>query len=451
MAGGRNQDSVGDTAPYLPERYSRRLYEKQRRRLIRKILVVGIVITVTAIFILGILGIFSDVQHSGLTNISPSQMFPQISNPAPKTEIVHPIAPDNLTGNVTIPATQSIALGSGLQIQAEPDQLPLEKAIDLIRIEFPAPAYSIASVNLTVQDGRKLYEFTILPGNGNPIAEGKLIFIDTISGDPYTPGQELAKITAEQAKRIAGNAFPTLKPDLIRVRYTNQITTSPAWNFILITGNATIASGSLDADTGRISSFSRQVFPGRPAESSISRSDAQAISDKTITSWNGVLPISLVSGHYGFQENTETPVGGRYVFDYSRIVQDMPCDSDGFTLAIDSVSGDILDYERRWNDPDNAFSVASDPLVTKREATFAILRKAKEIAPESINSIQILSTRLLWKDRHAPGITPRPGSIPLAWKVEFNDDVIRAGQPGALATGWVDAQTGAVLEMDYRY
>lgn len=452
MDGGRKQDTEGNNGPYLPERYHQRVHEKQRRRLIQKILIAGSITAIVAVFFLVILGTLPGIPRIVLPDTSSSPAFTPISAPFTQTEPIPSAAHGNLTENITVAATPFIARGSGLQTREEPDLLPLEKAIGLIRLEFPALAYTIASVNLTGQAGRRLYEFTILPGQGKETPDGDHIFIDAANGTPYTPGQESARTTADQATRIAGNAFPTIKPDVIRVRYHNPPDMSPSWDFMIMQENATLITGSLDADTGRIGSFAHKVSPsGRPPVPVLSLPAAQEIANKTIATGNRVIPVSMTSGRYESLEKTNAPVAGRYVFQYNRIVQDIPCDNDGFTIAVDSVTGEILDYERRWADPENAFSIASESLVTKREATFAILQKAKEIAPESISSVQIITAQLRWKDLHAHGIVPRPGSIPLAWKVTFDDDVIRAGRPGMPATGWVDAQTAAVLEMDYRH
>ena len=42
---------------------------------------------------------------------------------------------------------------------------------------------------------------------------------------------------------------------------------------------------------------------------------------------------------------------------------------------------------------------------------------------------------------------PRPGSIPMAWKVKFTDGII--GPKEVPALGWVDVQTGEILDFYY--
>jgi len=144
-------------------------------------------------------------------------------------------------------------------------------------------------------------------------------------------------------------------------------------------------------------------------------------------------------------------VAGLYVFVYNRIVQDIPCDDDGFTISVDSVTGEITEYNRRWNSPDNAFSVAVDPLVKRYEAIYLVQQKAQEIFPESVSGLRIISAEIRWKDMHQPGSMPRPGSISISWKVQFDDDIIRTQQRPVPATGWIDARTGKILDFYYQH
>jgi hypothetical protein len=155
--------------------------------------------------------------------------------------------------------------------------------------------------------------------------------------------------------------------------------------------------------------------------------------------------------HYNPLIVPQKTVAGHYVFIYNRIVQEIPCDKDGFTISVDSLTGEVVGYERRWNSPESAFSIAMDPLVTRSGATFAVLKKAEETYPASMDGLFIISAEIRWKDHAIPGSIPRPGSIPLAWKVLFTDEIIRAKPLAVPATGWIDIQTGKILEFYYQH
>jgi hypothetical protein len=453
MEDGRRRDPENDDAPYLPERYRRQVAARKQRRLIQKILIAGSIVVMAAVIGLVFLGTFSGVQQLPTPTALPVTTPLMATGSPVHTNNGIQIQSNTSTdiGTDVVTANPTIVLGSGLKTRTDTGMVPPDTAISLARLEFPAPVYTIARVNLTDQSGRDLYEFVILNNGDQNQSGNRRVFIDAFNGEPYTLGQESAKITPEQVKRIASTAFPYLKPDQIRARYLDIQDTPRSWNFLLVKENTVILSGSLDAETGQIISFTRPVsMTGRPADPVLSLPDARKIADQMITGWNGPLPINMSSGQYESPDDTYSPAAGQYIFKYNRIVQDMPCDEDGFTVGVDSVSGNVTSYERRWSDPDSAFSVASQPVVTKREATFAILRKIKEIAPETVNNVRILSAQIQWKDRHAPGVTPRPGTISLAWKVTFDDD-IRASNPPVPATGWVDAQTGAIIDMEYQH
>ena len=142
-------------------------------------------------------------------------------------------------------------------------------------------------------------------------------------------------------------------------------------------------------------------------------------------------------------------IAGQYVFTYNRLVQDVTCDYEGFTISVDSVTGEVTEYHRRWTAPDNAFSLVTEPLVTRYEATFAVLERAKQTYPASSDGLKIVSAERRWKDQTPPGSIPRPGSIPIAWKVQFDDAIIRDKQLLVPGAGWVDDQSGKILDFYY--
>jgi hypothetical protein len=80
-----------------------------------------------------------------------------------------------------------------------------------------------------------------------------------------------------------------------------------------------------------------------------------------------------------------------------------------------------------------------------------VQQKAQEIFPESVSNLRIISAEIRWKDMHQPGSMPRPGSISISWKVQFDDDIIRAQQWPVPATGWIDARTGKILDFYYQH
>jgi hypothetical protein len=298
-----------------------------------------------------------------------------------------------------------------------------------------------------------LYEFNIKRVNISQDSTVFSVFMDTRTGDLYTPGQENAKITADKAKNIVIEAFPLLHADRVRVRYNNNPDSVRAWVFTMYRDNSIILTGTLDPETGQIFSFTRNIqWDGRQADPLLDSNTAQKIADRYIFDKNRApLSLNMSEAQYKSLRYSQKTVAGIYVFTYNRIVQEIPCDMDGFTISIDSLTGEVIGYDRRWNTPESAFSVAVDPLVTRSGATFAVLKKAQETYPASIDGLSIISAEIRWKDHQSQGSIPRPGSIILAWKVLFTDEIIRAKPLPLPAVGWIDAQTGKILDFYYQH
>ena len=347
-----------------------------------------------------------------------------------------------------------IVIGKGVPTQPTRDMQSLDNATASLRQDYPAPEYALISVNVTdLYADRTLYEFNIKQVNISQDSSGFSVFIDARTGDLYTPGQENAKITADKAKNIVIEAFPLLHPDRVRVRYNNSPDSVRAWVFTMFRDNTTILTGAMDPEIGQIFSFTRSIpWEGRQADPLLDSNAAQKIADRYIFDKNrALLPLNMSEAQYNPLRFPQKTVAGNYVFIYNRIVQEIPCDNDGFTISVDSLTGEVVGYDRRWNSPDSAFSVVVDSLVTRSGATFTVLEKAQETYPTSVGGLSIISAEIRWKDHPSQRSIPRPGSIPLAWKVLFTDEIISAKPLPLPAVGWIDIQTGKILDFYYQH
>jgi hypothetical protein len=130
---------------------------------------------------------------------------------------------------------------------------------------------------------------------------------------------------------------------------------------------------------------------------------------------------------------------------------DYPTEVDGFEVIVDSQTGKVTGYKRQWTTHEYAFSSSAYVGSTRSEATFTTLQKAKEYYPEEIGSVRIISADVFWKNGIPEGTIPRPGSIPLAWRVIFEDDTMRANPSLPKGVAWLDAQTGELLSFEYKH
>jgi hypothetical protein len=262
----------------------------------------------------------------------------------------------------------------------------------------------------------------------------------------------IPKITEQQAKTIALAAFPSLPAGDMQVELSTSPDFGRVWKYTLRADTTTEASGLLDAETGAIVTFNRTIHPGaRPRNPVLTQEDARQIADSTINNRNTgiILSVNMSDGRYAPLVTQSGNIAGSYRFIYNRLIQDYPCDADGFIVSVDAVSGEITEYVQHWQTPENAFMLAEDAIVQKYDATYTVLAKAKAIYSSSVPLV--ISADVRWKDRHDPAVIPRPATIPLAWKVVFDDDTIRANPNLAPGVGWVDTHTGDLIEMTYQH
>lgn len=446
LYGIMNENDQEPGAIYLPERYKQKVEAKKKRRFMKKIAAVCGVIALCAVLFLVFGGVVSNSLNQGpLLLNGPVTATPESSPVSPRGE------PGTLPPqNDTTGENPSTGISEGVPAQPGGTLLSREAATAFLRQDYPASAYSILNVTLTDRYGNgDMYEFRIRKTGSGQQDTGTSAFVNARTGDPYTPGQESAKIGPDQIKSLVKEGFFLLNTDTVRVRYDTGPESLWAWAFSVNRGSTTVLIGTFDPDTGHLLSFNRNVpWEGRPADPLLDISAAQKIADRYIIEKNrGPLPINMSRGQYTPLQVPQKTVAGLYMFEYTRIVQDIPCDNDGFTLSVDAVNGGISAYNRRWNAPDSAFSVAVDPKVTRYEATFSILQKIRTIDPAKVDEITVVSADIRWKDYPQAGSLPRPGSIPMAWKIQFTDQSMRAQQ--RVAVGWVDVQTGTILDFKY--
>jgi hypothetical protein len=392
-------DSDEFNEPYLPARYKETVRKKKQRRLLKKLGMIAVgVIALVAVYIL-LIGLLPGPPH-------PAPVPPPVTTPRPTTAAATPVAtlkPVAIPVTTTVPTTRMLATLSADTVTAT---------------DTPQPV-------LTARAGT----FITPENNASP------------------------KITENQARSIALAAFPNLPAGEMLVELSASPDFGPAWKYTLRAGTTIEASGFLDADTGRILTFSRTIHPGaRPVNPVLTLGNARQIADGAINSRNGgIPPINMSDSRYVPLVTPGGNVAGSYRFIYTRIVQDYPCDADGFVVSVDAVSGAITEYVHHWQTPDNAFMLAETPLVPRFDVTYTIQAEAKAIYPSSISGLRIISAEIRWKDRHDPATIPRPSTIPLAWKVVFDDEIIRAKADPIPSVGWVDAQTGELMELTYRH
>jgi len=428
--------------PHLPERYHLTVKAKKRQRLKKQVLMAGAAVIVIALmyFLLSWAagGLFSGMQASSPVTATGSVQSAEDASGA---------ATMNSTGNTTPAFRQGAALTPPLPAGV----IAPDAAVAALQAGYPAADYTIIEMDLTQSHGRPLYRFDIEPSSGSSSLSP--IFVDAATGSFYSPGEETAGIPRDNAEQRARAAFPALGAERCTLTFTTNNNGQKLWEYSLHRGSHILATGTLDAETGEMIASARVIQPeNRPAVPVLDTERALAVADRYIIDKNGgQLPLNMSRSYYEPAASSSGIVAGQYVFVYERMFQDIPTDVDGFIVTVDAVTGEVTGYTRQWTTPEHAFSASAQPDIIRREATFAVLQKAKEQYPEYVGGLRIISADIRWKNEVPYGTVPRPGTIPLAWKVIFDDEVIRADASAQPAVAWVDAQSGEFLAFEYRH
>jgi hypothetical protein len=396
-------DSDDFNEPYLPERYKEIVRKKKQARLFKKIGMIAIaVFAVIVVFIL-ISGFFSG---------SPQPALSPTPSPTPAATILP------TTAAVTTIATPRQAA------------LPVTTSTP-VTVITTKPATTAAVTTTATPE---------------PVLTAR-------AGTIVTQKTQAPQITEKQAEAIAFAAFPNLPAGKMSVELVTDPDFGQAWKFTLRADTTVEASGFIDAETGSVVTFNRTIHSGgRSQNPVITMGNARQIADSTINNRNnGILSINMSDGRYLPLATQSGNVAGTYRFVYNRIIQDYPCDVDGFIISVDAISGEITEYVQRWQTPDNAFMIIETPVVVRYDAIYTVQAKAKTYYPSSISGLSIISAERCWKDKHNPATTPRPSSIPLVWKVVFTDETIQAKAGAAPAVGWVDTHSGEIIEFTYQH
>jgi hypothetical protein len=393
-------DSDEFNEPYLPARYKEIVRKKKQRRLLKKIGMIAIAVIAVIVVYIVLNGVLTGSPHPA---------------PSPTQSPTPTVTPLQTTAATTTTTPM-------------PSAIPAKTAV-------PTNGATTKSTTVTTTE------------TPEPILTAR-------AGTYVTPkGDTSPKITEKQAKVIALAAFPNLPAGDMTVELATSADFGQVWKYTLRAGTTTEAYGLLDAETGSIATFNRTIHPGaRPQNPVLTQGNARQIADSTINSRNnGILSINMSAARYVPLATPGGNVAGSYRFIYNRIIQDHPCDADGFIVSVDAVTGAITEWVQRWQTPDNAFMLAEEAVEPRYDATYTVQAKAKSIYPSSISTLHILSADVRWKDRHDPATIPRPSTIPLAWKIVFDDETIRANPKLSPGIGWVDAQTGELLEITYQH
>lgn len=450
---------MDENKPYLPERYRQKIRQKNRRRAAVRILTITLITIVIAVLVFSL----SQLPWLGLPAI-PFSSLPQPSQGPPVVITLNSGSQNGIPAPGTSPASSSsvspapaspvagYTIGPGVPQQAGNGSLSLAQAEAALRRYCPEDMFTISSVNYSAGSARSLFGFTLQTTGGGFPQEDLIVFIDSASGMPWSEGEETAVFPKEMVRGVVLAEFPDEGISTPFIWYHNEPPTESSWKFTLVSRNMTLLYGSVDATTGEIRAFARNIpFYGRPADPAVTQETAQGIADKYVAARTSGLSLTHISSRYDRWGTESVPAAGAYMFFWERRYLDYPVDTDGITVVVDALNGKIIGFDKQWTTAEYAFSQAIVPTIARHDATYAVMEAARSVYPEQIESVRILSSELRWNNGQMKGTVPRPGSVHLAWKIVFDDEMLRANTKLAPGIAWVDIQTGNVTAIEYRH
>ena len=212
--------------------------------------------------------------------------------------------------------------------------------------------YFIATVNLTDRfPGKLLYEFTLVPESNAPFHSNQTAYVNAATGDLYSPLQDKAGITIDEANGRARSAFPQWTVDRVQMKYNDGIRHDRSWEFHLYSGDVELVHGALSPDNGVLDwyALSGPTRLGRPATPLVSIDTAEKTARAEVQNRTGNSALGLFQSRYDPLGMQDAKIAGQYVFLYeNNRPGQKACENDGFTVIVDSVSGKVQEYRRTW-------------------------------------------------------------------------------------------------------
>lgn len=208
----------------------------------------------------------------------------------------------------------------------------------------------------------------------------------------------------------------------------------------------------IDALTGEMVYFQdgRDYF--RATDPAITLDEAERIAEAYLRDRN---ESSDVVKTFAVLSTADTPLGernGPYHFVYRRSIDDVLCLYDKITLEIDSIDGRVVSYYKIWRVSDNDTMADPDPSITEDAAQERVLAYLNDTYGTDPGDIATRATELRWYDLAAQHRRSQESiTLPLAWRIEFDDEWYRSQEPPRTAEVWIDAHSGEVLSAAYNH
>lgn len=295
----------------------------------------------------------------------------------------------------------------------------------------------IAVIALLAVIGGAVWGGLLTESSGEPVV--------TPSPTATPEAQPVSGIDAKEAENIALALFPNVTVDRTNVQITDY-GDGPFYECEIRTQDEKKIQVWIDQATGDLLGFfAGSQMMGRPAEPVLSMDEARKIARAYVDEKSGGANLTLTSESYHtFSGGSGGTVADGYSFRYNRLIRGVPCISDGFSISVDAVTGDVRRYSKQWKTDEDLCTADTVPSVSEESAKDAARTYLKETWGD-LPGLAVHTADLRWYD----GKTGSTDAVPLVWVVRFDDDHYRSLEFPDNATAYVDAHTGEIAYCSY--
>ncbi|MDK2974583.1 MAG: hypothetical protein PWP08_954 [Methanofollis sp.] len=268
------------------------------------------------------------------------------------------------------------------------------------------------------------------------------IAADVIADGPVDSGEYIDddKVFSIVQSEVEGAVRENISIDLVDDALYGTI-----WECSVWTKDGKNVVLGIDARTGEVKYFIGKAREGlMGAKKQISIDDAKQVAADYVGKQKIDGTIQFDEATY-INPHAEGEAGTYHVF-YERVIDGVPCLSDGISLYINAETGEITNYFKRWRYPDE-IPISSEPNISETEAREVLSSFMKEKYNSS--GLEIGSAELKWADATFEGEYEGSRDIRLTWWLRFGDDYTWSYNIDSPALAWIDAHTGEVLKYSY--
>lgn len=256
------------------------------------------------------------------------------------------------------------------------------------------------------------------------------------------PGDDAVSITREDALSSAEANIPDVTIEKVAGGLIQDRVYGKIWQFSVVTGDGDTILAGIDAGTGALDFYYGKADKKTGKNEEITVDRAKQIAGDYIGTQD--IRGDLLFDSVEYRAPHVWDLAGKYSVHFWRIIEGVPCLSNGVRVGVNPETGEVMSYLKTWTMPEE-ISVNATPDIQDDGAQQIVRDLMKE---NYSTDITIVSSKLVWMDLNDPSGADDPHDIRLTWWIRFTDPYLQENEaePGS---AWVDAHSGAFLKKAY--